>query len=353
MNSMILLSISTVVIKIARHYPVASLSIFLLAILVIFYYRNIQYGWKEGGKPVLIGLTKWFVAPILIILTIIYFITFLVNSNSTVFYEKAKRYMKSDQNLKQSAFDLFTHYIDDNPETDSAYYYRAMCFLDSYEWSNRLGFKTLIDFNATVNHLPAEYTFKNAISDLRIANSHNNSIQVSNQINSAIFKSIILSIENFNPAILKNPTKINYFQDISQEELDGFYVNLKTADYSYVPYDALLTWTSLSMENPTADYRYDSDGVEVFYTKYFTNNSQFLLNCWNMSWYRVKSDFKRIVEFSDSHNLRFKQVIKPKYCAVVENGNDTIHIPIDSIGLQKFAETKFGGIQKQLIIQSK
>ena len=365
---MILLSIAAAGSKalkyLAEEHPIATLITLFIILYLIFSYLQTQYGWKEGGKPFLIALTKWLIAPIVIILTLIKIITFFISSNSTVDFEKGKELLKLGSEPweienRLSAFNRFNEYIENNPETDSAYYYRSMCFLESYKWSNREGLMAVYDFNSRSHNtnmpseirLPSEYTFASAISDLRMANSHNSNIQVSNQINSAIFKSIILTIENNrnNPTNTNNSTNSNYFQDIPETELKEFLSNLKKSEYKDVPYYSIIIWTAMSIGNSDPEL----DDAVNYYQKHFNDKEGlFLLNCWIKADNKVKEDISRFREYMNSYNLEVVGLrLADKYCGVIANGKDTIHVPIDSIGLNHFIETKLVNSPAQIEIR--
>jgi hypothetical protein len=349
-----------------EEYPIPTIIVLLISLWLLFFYQNTQYGWKEGGKPFLIGLTKWFVAPIIILLTIGFIISHLVSSNTNVHYDKGKELLKLGKEPwetanRVSAFNNFNDYIKHNPETDSAYYYRAMCFLESYTYSNREGVMTVYDFsrtkyrkepsdNPTEIRIPSEYTFANAISDLRTANSHNSNIVVYHQINSAIFKSILLTIENRPSTIRENASYSNYFQDIPQTELDEFLSNLMTCEYADVPYPSFHYWTALSMGSSEVNIE---DTFSYYRKNFNSKNGIFLLNCWVKIEKRMEIDKKRFTEFIKTHNFEYVDFELSKYCAVIENGNDTIQIPLDSIGLKNFAENRLGNIQRQLVVRPK
>lgn len=369
-NYMIQLSLAGAGSKVLRllmeEYPIPTIIVLLISLWLLFFYQNTQYGWKEGGKPFLIGLTKWFIAPILIGLTIVFIISHLVISNTDIDYDKGKEFLKLGKQPwetanRLSAFNKFNDYIENNPETDSAYYYRAMCFLQSYIYSSREGVMCLYDYNrkdytkepsdnSNEILIPSEYTFASAISDLRMAHTRNDNIEVSHHIYSAIFKAILLTIENRPSTIRKNVTYSNYFQDIPQSELDEFLPNLMKCEYADVPYFSFHIWTAavIGSSKPNIEDTFS------YYRKNFNNkNGIFLLNCWVKIEKRMENDFKRFKEFIKIHNFEYVDFEGAKYSAVIENGNDTIQIPLDSVGLKNFAEKRLGNIQRQLVIRPK
>jgi hypothetical protein len=244
--------------------------------------------------------------------------------------------MNSNLGLEDSAFELFSDYIEDNPDCDSAYYFRACLFLNSYkvDYNENSGWE-INDTQFKQQKFPKEYSFISANDDLKKSKTNNPNIDITEKLNESIFKSLVITLKNFNSA------PKCYFEGISEDDEKSFALNLFNLESQKRNYQLLFV-LFLDLEQSEQMDLDNYETIDEFFKKKFPEHSKWLTLCFQSCKSLVKNDLKNLGKCLVKGGLTNEdfQIIKTNrnYSVTVKINEQTIDFPLDRDRLNEFVK---------------